>query len=992
MAKGKPETAAAEEQTAVFVSYSRRDQAFVEHLQPKLQELGLDVWLDRDDIPPSAKWRDEIQDGIERCEALILVLSPDSAKSAEVGKEIDRAGELGKRIVPVLYREVDPANTPAAVAERNWVSWLSEDESTQAVAKIDESLKIDPEWAKEHTRLNGLALIWDRRGRDRNLLIRGSDLDSAEATIVVDRPPDQPQVTELMREFVGESRRIATRRQRRVVMTALGVAIVSIALAVVALLARAEADRQRQEAIVQRDTATSAALAAQAQNRLSTEPDLAALLALESYRTKDTVDALGSLLRVNDTPTTFVERFHVHDAPITAIAHHEPTGVAATSDEDGRVVVWDVAPDGQAEPRDAVIDMGASVESIAFDPTGTELSIATADTPVEVWSVADPPEQVASGSIDSYTALTSEGSLGAGLVELDDGTLGLEVGEAVGEGAVSAPLGTLTWDELDENEIEPTDVSFTADGSIVAVGIGTEIWVMPVDEPEAIESFDIRELEGVGDPDRTALNLESLSFIGDDLRIAFGIDEGYIYVVDLDGEPIAVPSEPLLSSPPRSIASLTATDDDGTEVVLMASAHNNGEVKLWVVDGLDATEFATLKGHDEEGLAVSLTSDGSVMSGSWDGDTILSTAFAQAQIGEPAVAPDEETSHSFDVSDVEFAGPDALVSVGVDQDVKYWDPTSSVPLAEIGGQPPPADGIVSIDSAAGLVAFGGADGAVRVLGTATDAMTELEPNHDGEVTQLAVSGDGSMIATVEGDQTLWIREIGAERVTVAELPDDFHATALAFPNPDVLWVGGVVSPDDGDESLAVRIDTTDGRVVESARHNSDETGHIVTSLAVSPDGTTLVTGGSDRRLFVWDTADLSKETNELTGHFESVSDIVFLDDDILFAGDDDGKILMWDVAAARQVGELTGPADGVTSLSLAPDGDRLAAGGQDDIVWVWDLRVQSWIDGACRLAGRNLTNAEWVRFQLDGDTVAHCPGLSPSDGSAAVYEGLTPEE
>jgi hypothetical protein len=58
----------------------------------------------------------------------------------------------------------------------------------------------------------------------------------------------------------------------------------------------------------------------------------------------------------------------------------------------------------------------------------------------------------------------------------------------------------------------------------------------------------------------------------------------------------------------------------------------------------------------------------------------------------------------------------------------------------------------------------------------------------------------------------------------------------------------------------------------------------------------------------------------------------------------------------------------------------------------WDLRLQSWIDDASRLAGRNLTDAEGVRFRLDGDPVAQCPGLSPSDGAAAVDEGLTPEE
>ncbi len=41
----------------VFLSYSRRDRAFVEYLRAALEAAKRSVWVDLRDIPPSAAWR-----------------------------------------------------------------------------------------------------------------------------------------------------------------------------------------------------------------------------------------------------------------------------------------------------------------------------------------------------------------------------------------------------------------------------------------------------------------------------------------------------------------------------------------------------------------------------------------------------------------------------------------------------------------------------------------------------------------------------------------------------------------------------------------------------------------------------------------------------------------------------------------------------------------------------------------------------------------------
>lgn len=977
------------ERTAVFVSYSRKDEVFVQQAKSKLEQMGLDVWLDLEDIPPSSNWRDEIQDGIEGCDALIVVVSPDSVASAEVGKEIVRAEDLGKRIIPVKYREVDPTSTHAAVADRNWISWVSADESTEALDRIDQSLKIDPTWAKEHTRLNGLALRWDRHERDRNMLIRGSDLDEAERQVVVDRPSDQPQVTELMREFVTESRRVATRRQRRIVITSITVAAVSIGLAIVAIIFRFEAVKQRDEAVRQRDTATAAALAARAENRLETAPDLAALLALESYRTKDTVDALGSLLGVVDTPTTFVERHDAHDAPVRApIARHEPSGLTATGDEQGTVLLWDVTEDGAVQ-RSESIDAGGDVTGLAFDETGTTLSIAVAGAPVQVWDVASSPRQTSVGTYEWYTAVSPGGRLGAGVIE-DEGRAFLVAGEVdADEPATVVDLG-VTADDLEAlfpDGFPPhwPPLAFAPDSSRVAVAIGTRLVVADAAGGDEVDDFDVTDNDVI-DPDRVAASIESVTFVGDAQRVAFGINEGNIYLVDLDGDRTPTSAEPAPSSEARALSSLTV-EEDGQQFTLLGSAHNNGEIKVWDVEEFGAFEFVTLRGHDEEALAVAVGADGTVTSASWDGDVILSTAFPDAQIRVPFHDPDADTSHQSDVADVEFVDEQLLASLDIDGVVKLWGQDGQL-LDTVDAQ-----GVTSLDAVPGLLALGDADGAIAVVDPSTGSTQDFAQDHDGLIGAIAIAEDGSMVVSADETHDVWLWTPDGERVGVVDMPPEFQVGAFAFPSGDVLWIGGTGRDDGGQVvSEALRVDTASGMVVETVRHNRDEAGHSVTSVALSPDGSTLATGGSDRRIFLYDTADTAAPARELTGHFESVSGLVFSDEDVLIASDRDGKILLWDVPAGRQVGALTGPGDGINALDLHPAAAVLAAASEDDNVWVWDLRLESWVDGACTLAGRNMTAGEWEAFQLRGDRVLHCPGDTTDGAEPAEYEGLAATE
>src|SRR5438046_1663215 len=91
----------------VFISYSRRDTEVVKQIAAQLEAAGIQVWFDTEDIKAGKQWRKQIVEGIDTADAFILHLSPDSAASVNVMKELNLAEEaLEPFILPVMLKEM----------------------------------------------------------------------------------------------------------------------------------------------------------------------------------------------------------------------------------------------------------------------------------------------------------------------------------------------------------------------------------------------------------------------------------------------------------------------------------------------------------------------------------------------------------------------------------------------------------------------------------------------------------------------------------------------------------------------------------------------------------------------------------------------------------------------------------------------------------------------------------------------------------------------
>ncbi len=89
-----------------FISYSRRDKAWVERFAADLRRMPISIWFD-ERLRVGKDWEEQLATAIHSVDAFLLVISPDSMESEFVHWEIEQARKANKPIYPILLRPAD---------------------------------------------------------------------------------------------------------------------------------------------------------------------------------------------------------------------------------------------------------------------------------------------------------------------------------------------------------------------------------------------------------------------------------------------------------------------------------------------------------------------------------------------------------------------------------------------------------------------------------------------------------------------------------------------------------------------------------------------------------------------------------------------------------------------------------------------------------------------------------------------------------------------
>jgi CHASE2 domain-containing sensor protein len=221
----------------IFISYSRKDKLFVQSLHAALQAQRRDTWIDWLDILPTEKWWNAIEAGIEGADTFAFIISPDSVKSEVCAKEIEHALKHHKRLVPIVYREIEDHLAHPALSTHNWLFMREEDDFDQALEQLFRAIDTDLAYVRNHTRLLIRAIEWEREKRDDSFLLRGKDLAASEKWLH-QGINKTPAPTDLQVEYIKASRAFPQRRLklRTVISSSVTVAIVVLVIRILGLL------------------------------------------------------------------------------------------------------------------------------------------------------------------------------------------------------------------------------------------------------------------------------------------------------------------------------------------------------------------------------------------------------------------------------------------------------------------------------------------------------------------------------------------------------------------------------------------------------------------------------------------------------------------------------------------------------------------------------------------------------------------------------------
>jgi len=901
--------------TEIFISYSRRNKAFVERFLQALYDNGYSpdtIWVDWKDIPASSKWEDEIRKGIQKTNSVVFFLSPEWVKSNECAKELQVAAEYNKRLFPIVLENVDPNTIQPELASLNWIFFRETDNFDDALQKLFAALKTDLGWVAQHTDLLSRANEWNTKKRDNGYLLRGTELQSAETWLSQTSENKQPRPTPLQSEYILASRQDDVRRQRRTLIGVSIAMVISIALAIAAVISGVNALQQSQKALASQLAAQSIAL-------VETQPDLSLLLSLEANYIGDEMATsdpawTGSLVTTLNSTPKLGTYLRAHQSDVRALAFSPDgrwlvTAGGIPSGATGEVYLWDLK-DGSNKSQKLNTGDTNRFLAVAFSADSKTLVAAGDGKKLFVWD----PEKCCD--------------------------------------PIRPPLGV--------NEKVRAVRFVTAHGSeYLAAATGNQVtfWDLATGKEQTDLTLQIEAVN-------QTIRVLSLAFAPTTHELAAGSEDGAVTVWDLESHEKKFRVCSYGDTTHNTPTPCDVIDNDVKEIrglafnadaSLLLSGSSDQHAWLW---NTQTGELLTRTPDKNEGghlntvtsVAFNPKNQKQVATVSWD-NTVRLWDLIPAEDGSISFhRSDTLAGHANSVWATAYS-PDGkwLASGSSDKSVILWKVNQlnqiGTPFARMQGQ----TWALAISPNKDQFAAGDEAGNIRIW--KFDGNTLKDPitlSHPGGVLTLAYSHDGKWLASAGKDKTIrvWNMEIGKEAWHIENAHDDEIWSLMFSPNDDLL------ASTSFDTTVKLWGATTPTHaLINTLKHQQG-----VFALAFNDDGSQLLVAGFESDIYLWDLSNpvSSSAPTLLKGHIYSVNSLAYNQKfaPLLASTSDDKTLLIWNVDAKESTPPVLGLNESMEAVTFRPSGDWLASATDNNTVLLWQLDSQTcatqWDKDACQ--------------------------------------------
>jgi WD40 repeat protein len=348
---------------------------------------------------------------------------------------------------------------------------------------------------------------------------------------------------------------------------------------------------------------------------------------------------------------------------------------------------------------------------------------------------------------------------------------------------------------------------------------------------------------------------------------------------------------------------------------------------------------------------------------------------------------------------VSYSPDGKLLAVAVSRVIKLNDSSSLDEVRELTGHSGLVGTLAWSPDSATLASGAINDNIIRLWDPATARLLRTLEGHSGWIRSLAFSPDGKLLASGSTDMTvrLWDVATGKSLQTLAGHTDLLGGVAFS---PD----GKSLASGSRDGSVRVW-DVATGRQREGFKfqapfvQGSTTIREWMTGVAYSPDGKQLAAGSTDGIVRILD-PDTGEERRQLTGHtgWIVIRGIVFSSDGkTLATASIDGTIRLWNPATGEQIAKLQGHRLQIIAISFSSDGKHLVSSSDEEgRILVWDvatkeapqgLRVGQGVIASLVFApDNNVLGAAGFNSEIRLFSLSDKRASSPLDGSRAAVQ------